>query len=75
MWTLTLFYQTKEHRPTKTDLKMFFAVIPKEGLGGTSPVKPSFGMTQTMKCTGWLKMFGWAGVSQACWYENDKHLI
>ena len=37
---------------------MFYGVIPKEGLAGLVPAKPSF-------C--------WAGASQAFfWYDNDK---
>ena len=30
-------------------LKIFLVVIPKDGLAGTSPVKPSFGMTPTIE--------------------------
>ncbi len=33
----------------KTGLKMFVAVVPKEGLADTSPTKPSFGMTPSIK--------------------------
>ena len=32
---------------TKTGLKIFVIVIPKEGLAGTNPFKLSFGMTPT----------------------------
>ena len=32
-----------------TQKQVFVTVIPKEGLPGTSPTKPSFGMTLTMK--------------------------
>ena len=38
-----------EPHHTKTDLKIFVVVIPKEGLVGTRPAKPSFGMTLTIE--------------------------
>ncbi len=40
--------QTGELRHEKTGLKIFVIVIPKGGLGGSSPTKPSFGMTLTI---------------------------
>ena len=33
----------------KTGLKIFGIVIPKEGLAGTLPAKPSFGVSSTIK--------------------------
>ena len=37
----------KELCHTQAGLKIFLIVIPREGLDGTSPVKPSFGLTPT----------------------------
>ncbi len=36
-----------------TGLEIFVVVIPKEGLAGTSPAKPTFGMTPTVKHNLW----------------------
>ncbi len=37
------------HVTQKTGCKIFVIVLPKEGLAGTSPPRPSFGMTPTIK--------------------------
>ncbi len=36
-------------RHAKAGLRMFLIVIQKEGFAGTSPAKPSFGMTLTIE--------------------------
>ena len=40
---------TRKPCHTKTGLKIFVIVIPKESLAGTRSAKPSFGMTLTIK--------------------------
>ncbi len=62
---LQLINGTSELRHTK----IFVIVIPKEGLAGTNPSKPSFGMILTMKhnLLEHIKgRLGWVGFSQAC---------
>ena len=41
--------KTCELHHAKTGLKIIVVIIPKEGLGGTSPAKPSFEMTPIIK--------------------------
>ncbi len=66
---------------TKTDLKIFVIVIPKEGLAGISPANPSFGMISTIVSVISYRQchinrsLVWDGASQALfWYNNNKDL-
>ncbi len=59
----------------ESGLKIFVVVVPKEDLANSSPAKPSFGMTSTIKCDlldirvqscsrcRTTRRLGWAGAS------------
>ncbi len=69
---------------TNTGLQIFAVLIAKEGLAGTSPAKPSFGMTLTIKFCPVVSQITFYsqyhnkrrfGASQALfWYYNNKDL-